>query len=49
MWDDILEFILEIAVELIDFNWNKNKKKEGKHEEIDEDDIKKSLDISIEK
>jgi len=39
MWDDIVEFILEIVVELIDFKWNRNKKKEGVHEEISEDDI----------
>lgn len=41
MWDDIIEFILEVIVELIDTNWHRDKKKQVTHEEIKEDDIKK--------
>jgi|GEM_PF-6122265 len=41
MWDDILEFILEVVVELIDANWHREKKKRVTLEEIKEDDIKK--------
>lgn len=41
MWDDIAEFLIELIVELIDANWQRNKKKKVIIEEIKEDDIKK--------